>query len=68
LVDSVDFEKLNAFLQQKLRFKWVFDSVGRHVSMKEQLHVIEMFKKFPFSDQCVDLSDPQMIFRIVENT
>jgi hypothetical protein len=45
----------------------VFDSVGRHVSMKEQLFVIEMFKKFPFKDENVDLNNPDLIFRIVEN-
>ena len=35
--------------------------------MKEQLFVIEMFKKFPFKDENVDLNNPDLIFRIVEN-
>lgn len=67
MVDNVDADKLGALLDKKLKFKFVFDSVGRHVSMREQLYVIEMFKKFPFSDQYVDLNNPDLIFRIVEN-
>jgi hypothetical protein len=36
--------------------------------MQEQLHVISMFKKFPFKDEDVDLNKPELIFRIIENT
>ena len=30
--------------------------------------IIEMFKKYPFEDRNVDLKNPQVIYRVVENT
>lgn len=68
LIDNVQEEKLLPLLDKGIRFKFIIDGVGRKVSMAEQLHVIEMFKKFPFVDADVNLNDPQIIYKIVENT
>jgi hypothetical protein len=35
--------------------------------MQEQVHIIEMFKKFPLKDEDVDLEKPDLIFRVNEN-
>ena len=58
LIDSVEEHKLLPLLDKGLRFKFIIDGVGRKVSMAEQLHIIEMFKKFPFVDDDVSLNDP----------
>jgi hypothetical protein len=58
LIDNVQEEKLLPLLDKGIRFKFIIDGVGRKVSMAEQLHVIEMFKKFPFVDADVNLNDP----------
>lgn len=54
-------------LQQNKKFKFVVNSFGRHISMQEQVHIIEMFKKFPLKDEDVDLEKPDLIFRVNEN-
>lgn len=58
LIEAVNKERLVPLLDKSAKFKFVFDSIGRHVSLKEQLWVIEMFKKFPFNDKDVDLENP----------
>ncbi len=58
MIENVDPNKLLPLLNKSIKFKFVVDSVGRHVSIKEQVHVIEMFKKFPFVDDDVDLINP----------
>jgi tRNA (guanine10-N2)-methyltransferase len=65
LIENVQQQALAGLIGKK--FKFVIDSVGRTVSMQEQIHVIEMFKKFNFRDEDVDLCNPELIFRVVEN-
>jgi len=36
--------------------------------MKEQLEIIESFKRFPFRDEDVSLTNPERIFKVIENT
>lgn len=55
-------------LDKGIKFKFIIDGVGRKISMAEQLHIIEMFKKFPFVDDDVNLNNPQIVYKIVENT
>ena len=68
MIDAVEKHKLLPLLDKGLRFKFIIDGVGRKVSMAEQLHIIEMFKKFPFVDDDVSLNDPEVIYKIIENT
>ena len=68
LIDSVEKSKLLPLLDKGIKFKFIIDGVGRKISMAEQLHIIEMFKKFPFVDEDVNLNNPQIIYKIVENT
>jgi tRNA (guanine10-N2)-methyltransferase len=68
LIDSVDRTKLEALLAQGKKFKFIVEGIGRHISMAEQLHLINMFKAFSFRDANVDLSHPEQIFKVIENT
>lgn len=36
--------------------------------LKEQVEIIELFKKFPFDDEDVRLDNPELIYKIIENT
>ena len=65
LVQNVEEKSLQGLFGRK--FKFIIDSVGRRVSHQEQLHVIEMFKRFSFRDEDVELDNPELIFRVIEN-
>lgn len=58
LIDNVESQKLLPLLDKGIKFKFIIDGVGRKISMAEQLHIIEMFKKFPFVDDDVNLNNP----------
>jgi tRNA G10 N-methylase Trm11 len=55
-------------LSQSKKFKFSIEAVGRRVSLKEQVEIIELFKKFPFDDEDVCLEKPELIYKIIENT
>lgn len=68
LIDNVDQTKLLPLLSQSKKFKFSIEAVGRRVSLKEQVEIIELFKKFPFDDEDVCLEKPELIYKIIENT
>ena len=67
LVDSLNGPKIKALLDQQKKFKFSFDAIGRHISMQEQLFVIQMFKGHPFKDENVSLNNAEQTFKVVEN-
>jgi len=60
--------KLLPLLNLNKKFRFSIEGIGRKVSHKEQLGIIELFKKFPFDDDDVSLSHPEIVYRIIENT
>lgn len=48
-------------------FKFNIEGIGRKISHKEQVEIIESFGIFPFSKN-VDLKNPEIIFKIIENS
>ena len=38
------------------------------MSIKEQVAIMELFKKFPFDDDDVSLDKPEIVYKIIENT
>lgn len=68
LIDNVLAEKLVPVLEQRKKFKFSLEGVGRHISMVEQREIIEMFKKFPFKDEDVSLDNPEVIFKVIESS
>ena len=67
LIESVNEEKLLAMLKIRKKFKFSIEGVGRKISMKEQLAIIELFKKFPFMDEDVSLNNPENVYKVIEN-
>ena len=67
LIDSVNESKLQGMLSPSKKFKFSIEGIGRKISMKEQLEIIEMFKKFPFRDEDVSLNNPERVFKVIEN-
>ena len=53
-------------LNPRKKFKFSIEGIGRKISMKEQLSIIEMFKKFSFNDEDVSLSNPERVFKVIE--
>ena len=49
------------------KFKFSIEGIGRKISMREQLQIIEMFKKFPFKDEDVSLNSPERVYKVIEN-
>ena len=68
VVDNVDQTKLLPLLAQSKKFKFSIEGIGRKISLKEQLQIITLFKKFPFDDDDVSLNHPEVVYRIIENT
>jgi len=48
LLDNVDKEKLFPLLASGKSFKFNIEGVGRKVSVKEQMQIIDSFSRFPF--------------------
>lgn len=36
--------------------------------MKERVEIIELFKKYPFDDEDVKLENPELVYKVIENT
>lgn len=68
MIDNVDQAKLLPLLSQGKKFKFSIEAVGRRCSLKEQVEIIELFKKFPFDDEDVSLDHAELIYKIIENT
>jgi tRNA G10 N-methylase Trm11 len=66
LLQNVDKEKLFPILESGKRFKFNIEGIGRKISIKEQIEIIESFGIFPFSKN-VDLKNPEIIFKVIEN-
>ena len=52
---------------QGKKLKFSLEGVGRRIGFNEQIAIIELFKVFDFKDEDVDLDNPELIFRVVEN-
>ena len=57
LLLNVVREKLDPILESGKSFKFSIEAIGRKVSQKEQVEIIELFGIFPFSKN-VDLKNP----------
>ena len=66
LLDNVDQSKLLPLLESGKSFKFNIEGIGRKISTKEQISIIESFGRFPFKPN-VDLKNPEMIFKVLEN-
>lgn len=66
LLLNVNRAKLDPILESGKSFRFSIEAVGRKVSYKEQVEIIESFGIFPFSKN-VDLKNPQVVFKVVEN-
>ena len=66
LLANVDRSKLDPILSSGKSFKFNIEGIGRKVSHKEQVEIIESFGIFPFHDN-VDLKNPEIVFKILEN-
>jgi len=66
LLENVDKEKLYPLLESGKSFKFNIEGIGRKVSVKEQIEIIESFGRFPFKKN-INLVNPDMIFKIIEN-
>lgn len=68
MIDKMNKEKLLATLSLKHKFKFIVDAIGRSVKQKEQVTVIELFSKFPFRNEDVDLHNADITYRCMECT
>jgi tRNA G10 N-methylase Trm11 len=66
LLENVDREKLLPLLESGKSFKFNIEGVGRKISVAEQMKIIDSFAIFPFK-QNINLKNPEMIFKIIEN-
>ena len=66
LLENVDKDKLLPLLESGKSFKFNIEGVGRKISVSEQMKIIDSFAIFPFK-QNINLKNPDMIFKIIEN-
>ena len=62
----MDKSKLYPLLESGKSLKFSIEGIGRKISNDEQIRIMESFGVFPFSGK-VDLKNPDLVFRIVEN-
>jgi len=67
LVSNTDVARLTPHLSQGKKLKFSIEGVGRKITTKEQLAIIELFKVFGFRMEDVSLDHPELIFRVIEN-
>lgn len=66
LLENVDKVKLYPLLESGKSFKFSIEGIGRKISQKEQVEIMESFGIFPFQKN-IDLKNPQIVFRVIEN-
>jgi len=45
----------------------VVEGIGCKIQTAEQVHVIEMFKVFPFHFEDLDLNNPELVYKVIQN-
>lgn len=66
LLVNVNKEKLYPLLESGKSLRFSIEAVGRKISTKEQVEIIESFGIFPFQKN-INLKNPEMTFKIIEN-
>ena len=47
-------------------FKFSLEGIGRKISMREQLAIIELFKPCGYREEDVKLDQPEDVYRVIE--
>ena len=67
LIKQVDTQALKKALEEKKKFRFLFEGIGKKLSSETQKKVIEMFRDLPFDASLVDLTNYEQCFKIIEN-
>ena len=67
LRERVDMERLTKNIFPGKKFRFSLEGIGRKISMKEQLAIIELFKNCGFQEEDISLDKPEVVYRVVEN-
>ena len=67
LIENTKGELITPHILNGKKLKFSIEGIGRKISIKEQIAIIEMYKVFGFKEEDVSLDHPELIFRVIEN-
>ncbi|CDW74335.1 trna (guanine-n2)-methyltransferase homolog [Stylonychia lemnae] len=67
MLQNLKKDKLYALLEQRKPLKFDVEILGKTISTKEKVEIIERFGFLPF-DPKIDLKNPEIIFKVLQNT